>query len=90
MPVPALHYLCTVIDTTVSYSYTLGIMFPNVKDAFMKNDYRIARKGEAYRMLSALFMHGHLAHLVVNCMSLSTIGSQVCYECDTVYLLLPP
>jgi membrane associated rhomboid family serine protease len=53
---------------------TLAI--PQLKYALMKIDNRIVR-GETYRLLTALFAHGSVSHLVMNCLSLSNIGPQV-------------
>lgn len=49
---------------------------PHLQNAMMKMDHRIAR-GETYRMATALFAHGGLTHLAMNCLSLRNIGPQV-------------
>jgi membrane associated rhomboid family serine protease len=63
-----------LIANIVAYLGTLA--FPQLKYALMKVDNRILR-GESYRLLSALFAHGSVSHLVMNCLSLSNIGPQV-------------
>jgi hypothetical protein len=63
-----------LVANIVAYIGTLAI--PQLKYALMKIDNRIVR-GETYRLLSALFAHGSVSHLVMNCLSLSNIGPQV-------------
>lgn len=43
---------------------------------FAKNDYRLAR-GEVYRLMTALFLHADVPHLVSNSFSLSQFGPEV-------------
>ena len=41
----------------------------------MKIDFLIKR-GQVYRLFTALFMHANLSHLVMNCFSINNIGPQ--------------
>lgn len=56
--------------------YLLSSRTPAFKQKFMKINSRIAR-GEAYRLCSALFLHGDLYHLMANSFSLAQMGPQV-------------
>ena len=69
-----------------------GLRFPLLKNDIMKIDYRIAR-GEQYRLFTALFAHGNLQHLLMNCLSLRSIGPEVkllhSYIITTMFLSKP-
>lgn len=47
-----------------------------VKMRLLKSNFHIAR-GDWYRVITALFVHGNLGHLAMNSLSLSSLGPQV-------------
>lgn len=84
----SLHEKNSVSGTRNNFSVTNILVFANIvafllthnkpwrMNRFIKNNFRIAR-GEWYRLISALFLHGSLPHIAMNSMSLMNIGPQV-------------
>ena len=60
----------------LTLSLYLAFFVPKLQSSLMKIDHRVAR-GETYRLLTALFAHSGVSHLIMNCFSLSNIGPQV-------------
>ena len=48
---------------------------PSLRDMLLKSDRAIRYYGQKYRLLSAVFVHGSLYHVGMNCYSLYNIGS---------------
>jgi membrane associated rhomboid family serine protease len=57
-------------------SFLLTMNNPRLRFQFTKVNQRIAR-GEYYRLLTSLFLHGSVPHLLSNSYSLYSIGNQV-------------
>lgn len=49
---------------------------PQILRKFEKNDYLLVR-GEAYRLMTSIFLHADLPHITANNLSLSEIGPEV-------------
>ncbi len=49
---------------------------PNILRKFEKNDYRLVC-GEAYRLMTSIFLHADLPHITGNNISLSEVGPEV-------------
>ena len=58
-------YLLTVFKNQNYFIY----MFGNMPD--------LIRKGEYYRLITSMFMHGGVMHLICNCYTLYIVGSQI-------------
>lgn len=56
--------------------FILSIMIPELTDILLLNPTAV-RKGEVYRLLTSIFLHGSILHLVFNMYALSIIGKQV-------------
>ena len=56
--------------------FILTMFNDNLFNALILNPYRI-RNGEIYRLITSIFMHGSIYHLVVNMYSLYVIGNQL-------------
>jgi rhomboid protease GluP len=50
---------------------------PEITLDFMKSDVAIVQTGEYYRLITAMFLHGSLAHLFFNAYALYAIGATV-------------
>jgi membrane associated rhomboid family serine protease len=57
-------------------SYILQLVKPNIVGAFSKSNYGLGR-GQYYRLMTALFLHGSPLHLMFNGVALSNIGPEV-------------
>ena len=64
-----INVLCFVIP------YVLGI-YPNIIDRFCVHADSI-RAGEYYRLITGIFLHGSILHLLFNCYALFVLGSQI-------------
>ncbi len=64
-----INVLCFVIP------YVLGI-YPNIIDSFCVHADSI-RAGEYYRLITGIFLHGSILHLLFNCYALFVLGSQI-------------
>jgi Rhomboid family len=58
-------------------AFCLQVCKPSVKSMGMKISDRILRGEELYRTFTPIFLHGGIAHLMVNMMSLKSIGGSV-------------
>lgn len=56
-----------------------AVLLPNLNLRFMKINYKIAR-GEIYRLVTPLFLHGSISHILMNSFSLKELGPQVIDE----------
>ncbi|MBR2246970.1 MAG: rhomboid family intramembrane serine protease [Bacilli bacterium] len=64
-----INVLCFVIP------YILGI-YPSIVDSFCVHGDSI-RAGEYYRLITGIFLHGGVLHLLFNCYALFVLGSQI-------------
>ena len=64
-----INVLCFIIP------YVLGI-YPNIVDSFCVYADSI-RAGEYYRLVTGIFLHGSILHLLFNCYALFVLGSQI-------------
>jgi membrane associated rhomboid family serine protease len=71
--------IVVIIVLTVFISWQ-GIRNVNVIDRLLFYPYRIKRNKEIYRFISHLFVHGGVAHLTFNMISLYSIGSFFEYQ----------
>lgn len=58
-----------------TFVHLASYIFPQIPQNLMKIDSLITKKGEYYRLFSALFVHGSLYHLFMNSLSLIRMGS---------------
>ena len=59
------------------FMFILTSLRPNLKMALMKSDRAIRYYGQNYRLLTALFVHGNIQHILMNSYSLYNIGPAV-------------
>lgn len=70
---PVLTYILIVVNVMI---YWLSVIYP-VLTAYCANNYVFVREGEAYRLLTSMFFHEDLIHLVLNMYALYILGPQV-------------
>jgi rhomboid protease GluP len=74
--VPYLTYLLIVINCIFFFVPILFGQYDDVLSKFWIYGPKI-RAGEYYRLLTGIFLHGNIMHLLLNCYSLYIIGSQI-------------
>ena len=74
--VPYLTYLLIVINCIFFFVPILFGQYDDVLSKFWIYGPKI-RGGEYYRLLTGIFLHGNIMHLLLNCYSLYIIGSQI-------------
>jgi len=70
--------LITVTNSIIVANCLIFILqkcLSNFTGLFIKNDYLVSR-GQSYRLLTSLFLHGSVPHLVMNMYSVHNIGPQ--------------
>lgn len=73
MKKPVITYALVAINVLL---YLLSVMFPNILPAFALNRYYV-KNGQLYRLITAIFLHANIFHIVCNCYSLYVIGIQL-------------
>ena len=74
----SINRLITVTNSIIlvnCFIFMLQKVIPNFTGLFIKNDYLVSR-GHSHRLLTSLFLHGSVPHLVMNMFSVYNIGPQ--------------
>lgn len=74
----SINRLITVTNSIIlvnCFIFMLQKVIPNFTGLFIKNDYLVSR-GQSHRLLTSLFLHGSVPHLVMNMFSVYNIGPQ--------------
>lgn len=85
---PILTTILVLLNILIYVGFILFGDYQSIVNDFCVNGYYI-RSGEYYRLLTGIFLHGDLFHLLFNCYALWVIGSQIeSYMGRTKYLVI--